>query len=110
MAMRNCFQVTSSSCKVGISAHCTTHSLASADKLNFPSYTRRRDFNNSLATLPASKPRRSHFICRAQEALDQGIFPPLSLISPLLLRFVFSWLTDKSIAKFWFLTTTVQYL
>ncbi|CAL1412656.1 unnamed protein product [Linum trigynum] len=71
MAMRNCFQVTSSSCKVGISAHCTTHSLASADKLNFPSYTRRRDFNNSLTILPASKPRRSHFICRAQEALDQ---------------------------------------
>ncbi|CAL1362791.1 unnamed protein product [Linum trigynum] len=75
MAMTNCFQVTSSSCKVGISAHCTTaHSFASPDKLNFPpssSYTR-RDFNNpSVTLLPSSKARRSHFVCKAQEALDQ---------------------------------------
>ncbi|CAN1801759.1 Thioredoxin M-type, chloroplastic [Linum perenne] len=75
MAMTNCFQVTSTSCKVGItSVQSTTHHSSftcSADRLTFPSVSRRDFFFNPLILSPTtSNPRRSNFLCKAQEAVQ----------------------------------------
>ncbi|CAN1149405.1 hypothetical protein LINPERHAP2_LOCUS17001 [Linum perenne] len=93
MTMTNCFQGTSSSCKAGItSVQATTHHSSftcSVDKLTFPSVSRKRLlFQPMPVTLSptTSNPRRSKFLCKAQEAVDQGLsFHPLLCLISLLL-------------------------
>ncbi|CAN0921474.1 Thioredoxin M-type, chloroplastic [Linum grandiflorum] len=72
MAMTNCFQVTSTSCKVRITTVQATHSFTcSADRLNFPTPTRREFIPVTLSPTTSNPRRSSHFVCKAQEAVDQ---------------------------------------